>query len=77
MIGYRLAACGAPHLLVRDRKAGAFYVCEKEGCGFDAPASDLENYAFVAKVPDAAAVAAAASAAAAKKKPAAKRARKG
>jgi DNA-directed RNA polymerase subunit M/transcription elongation factor TFIIS len=70
-------SCGAPYLLVRDRKAGAFYVCDKEGCGFDAPAADLEAYAFVAKVPDAAAVAAAAAAAAEKKKkPAAKRARK-
>jgi DNA topoisomerase-1 len=69
-------SCAAPYLLVRDRKAGAFYVCEKEGCDFDAPASDLEAYAFVAKVPDAAAVAAAAAAASEKKKPAAKRARK-
>lgn len=70
-------ACGAPHLLVRDRKAGAFYVCEKEGCGFDAPAADLDAWAFVTKVPEAAALAAAAAAAAEKKKPAAKRARKG
>jgi DNA topoisomerase-1 len=71
-------SCAAPYLLVRDRKAGAFYVCEKEGCGFDAPAADLDAYAFVAKVPDAAAVAAAAAAAAAaeKKKPAARRVRK-
>ena len=69
-------SCGAPYLLVRDRKAGAFYVCEKEACDFDAPAADLDAYAFVAKVPDAAALAAAAAAAAEKKKPAAKRARK-
>ena len=69
-------SCAAPYLLVRDRKAGAFYVCEKEGCDFDAPAADLEVYAFVSKVPDAAAVAAAAAAATEKKKPAAKRARK-
>ena len=69
-------SCAAPYLLVRDRKAGAFYVCEKEGCDFDAPAADLDAYAFVAKTPDAAAVAAAASAAAEKKKPAAKRARR-
>jgi DNA topoisomerase-1 len=69
-------SCGAPYLLVRDRKAGAFYVCEKEGCDFDAPAADLDAYAFVAKVPDAAALAAAATAAAGKKKPAARRVRK-
>ena len=68
--------CAAPYLLVRDRKAGAFYVCEKEGCGFDAPAADLDAYAFISKVPDAAAVAAASAAAAEKKKPAAKRVRK-
>jgi hypothetical protein len=58
---------------VRDRKAGAFYSCEKEGCDFDAPAADLDAYAFVAKVPEAAALAAAAPE---KKKPAARRARK-
>jgi DNA topoisomerase-1 len=68
--------CGAPYLLVRDRKAGAFYVCEKEGCEFDAPAADLDAYAFVAKVPDAAAEAATAAEAAKTKKPSAKRARK-
>jgi DNA-directed RNA polymerase subunit M/transcription elongation factor TFIIS len=68
--------CGAPYLLVRDRKAGAFYVCETEGCEFDAPAADLDAYAFVAKVPDAAAEAATAAEAAKTKKPSAKRARK-
>ena len=63
---------------MRDRKAGAFYVCEKEGCDFDVPAADLEAYAFVTKVPDVAVVAAAAVEAGAGKarKPAAKRARK-
>ena len=65
-------ACGAPYLLVRDRKAGAFYVCEKEGCGFDAPAADLDAYAFVTKVPEVAA----AEAVAEKRKPASRRARK-
>jgi hypothetical protein len=30
---------------VRERKAGSFYACEKEGCEFDAPASDLAMYA--------------------------------
>ena len=68
-------SCAAPYLLVRDRKAGAFYVCEKEGCDFDAPAADLEAYAFVSKIPEVAVVAAAAAAVKAKK-PAAKRARK-
>jgi hypothetical protein len=43
------------------------------GGGFDAPAADLDAYAFVAKVPEAAALAAAAPE---KKKPAARRARK-
>ncbi len=66
-------ACGAPHLLVRDRKAGAFYVCEKEGCDLDVPATDLDAFAFVTKVPEVTAAAAAPE----KKKPAAKRARKG
>jgi hypothetical protein len=56
---------------VRDRKAGAFYVCEKEGCEFEAPAADLDAYAFVSKIPE---VAAAAPVEA--KKPAARRARK-
>ena len=68
-------ACGAPYLLVRDRKAGAFYVCEKEGCDFDAPAADLEAYAFVTKIPEVT-VAAASAAAEKTKRPAAKRARK-
>jgi DNA topoisomerase-1 len=67
-------SCAAPYLLVRDRKAGAFYVCEKEGCEFEAPAADLDAYAFVSKVPEAAA--AAATVAKEKKKPAVRRARK-
>ncbi len=56
--------CAAPYLLVRDRKAGAFLVCEREGCGFDAPAGDLDLYAPVTKIPDDALAAATEAAAA-------------
>jgi hypothetical protein len=35
---------------VRERKAGAFYACEAEGCGFDEPAGDLESYPVTTEV---------------------------
>ncbi|MBL8115376.1 MAG: type I DNA topoisomerase [Acidobacteria bacterium] len=57
--------CNAPYLLVRDRKAGAFYVCETEGCDFDVPANDLEMYQIVSRIPEGALEAAVAEAQAA------------
>jgi DNA topoisomerase I len=33
--------CGNPYLLLRDRKGGAFLVCDKGGCGFEKPAGQL------------------------------------
>ena len=45
-------ACAAPYLLVRDRKAGAFYVCEKEGCDFDEKAEKLDAFTPTTRIPE-------------------------
>jgi DNA topoisomerase-1 len=44
--------CKAPYLLVRDRKAGPFYVCETEGCGLDVAASDLDAFEPTTRIPE-------------------------
>jgi len=46
--------CGTPYLLVRERKAGAFYVCNEEKCGFEAAADDLDRYPVRTEVTEAA-----------------------
>jgi DNA topoisomerase-1 len=56
--------CGTAYLLVRERKAGPFYVCEAEGCGFDEPAGDLDRYPVTTEVTEEARQAALAAAAA-------------
>jgi DNA topoisomerase I len=33
--------CGNAYLLVRDRKGGSFFVCDRGGCGFEKPAGPL------------------------------------
>jgi ssDNA-binding Zn-finger/Zn-ribbon topoisomerase 1 len=42
--------CGTAYLLVRERKGGSFYVCEAEGCDYDASAGDLEQYPLATEV---------------------------
>ena len=37
---------------MRDRKAGAFYVCETEGCGLDVPASDVDAFEPTTRIPE-------------------------
>ena len=44
--------CKAPYLLVRDRKAGPFYVCETEGCGLDVAASDVDLFEPTTRIPE-------------------------
>jgi hypothetical protein len=56
--------CGTAYLLVRERKAGAFYVCDAEGCGFDEPAGDVDRYPVTREVTEEARQAALAAAAA-------------
>jgi DNA topoisomerase-1 len=33
--------CGNPYLLLRERKAGAIFACDRAGCGFEAPPDDI------------------------------------
>lgn len=54
--------CAAPYLLLRERKAGLFFVCEKEGCDFEGPAEDLDRYPLVTEITDEARAAALAAA---------------
>jgi DNA topoisomerase I len=42
--------CGTAYLLVRERKNGSFFVCEAEGCDYDASAGDLDQYPLTTEV---------------------------
>ena len=64
--------CGTAYLLVRERKGGSFFVCEAEGCDYDASAGDLDSYPLTTEVTEAArqaALVAATTKVAAKKAP--------
>ena len=64
--------CGTAYLLVRERKGGSFFVCEAEGCDYDASAGDLDSYPLTTEVTEAArqaALVAATTKVAAKKTP--------
>jgi DNA topoisomerase-1 len=39
--------CGNPYLLLRERKGGAVFACDKAGCGFEKPAGKLPELAEV------------------------------
>jgi DNA topoisomerase-1 len=64
--------CGTAYVLLRERKGGSFFVCEAEGCDYDAPAQDLDRYPLTTEVTEQArqaALAAATLKVAAKKTP--------
>jgi DNA topoisomerase-1 len=42
--------CGTAYLLVRERKGGSFFVCDAEGCDYDAPAKNLDRYPLTTEV---------------------------
>lgn len=46
--------CGNPYLLLRERKGGAVFACDKAGCGFEKPAGRLPELAEVFLPPAAA-----------------------
>ena len=70
--------CGNPYLLLRERKSGSVFACDKAGCGFEKPAGELPPILEVTpeappEAPDIVVVAAAKARA---KKPRARRAAK-
>jgi DNA topoisomerase-1 len=46
--------CANPYLLVRDRKGGAVFACDKAGCGFEKPAGAIPEMRDVFLTPSAA-----------------------
>ena len=42
--------CGTAFVLLRERKGGSFFVCETEGCDYDASATDLDRYPLTTEV---------------------------
>ena len=46
--------CANPYLLVRDRKGGAVFACDKAGCGFEKPAGAIPEMRDVFLPPSAA-----------------------